>query len=62
MIGRISGVLLYRAADHVMVDVRGIGYLVYVSDRTMAGLPGAGETVALFTDLLVRGGNLHTVC
>ncbi len=59
MIGRISGVLLYRGADHVMVDVRGVGYLVYCSDRTMAGLPGAGETVALFTDLLVREDNLQ---
>lgn len=54
MIGRIAGRLEYRAGDHVLVDVRGVGYLVYVSDRTMAGLPGVGEAVALFTDLLVR--------
>lgn len=54
MIGRIAGRLEYRASDHVLVDVRGVGYLVYVSDRTMAGLPGVGEAVALFTDLLVR--------
>jgi holliday junction DNA helicase RuvA len=54
MIGRIAGRLEYRASDHVLVDVRGVGYLVYVSDRTMAGLPAVGEAVALFTDLLVR--------
>ena len=54
MIGRIAGRLDYRAADHVLIDVRGVGYLVYVSDRTMAGLPGPGEAVALYTDLLVR--------
>jgi holliday junction DNA helicase RuvA len=54
MIGRIAGRLEYRAADHVLIDVRGVGYLVYVSDRTMAGLPGVGEGVALYTDLLVR--------
>jgi Holliday junction DNA helicase RuvA len=54
MIGKISGRLDYRATDHVLIDVRGVGYLVYVSDRTMAALPPVGEAVALYTDLLVR--------
>jgi Holliday junction DNA helicase RuvA len=54
MIGRIAGRLGYRAADHVLIDVRGVGYVVYVSDRVMATLPGNGEAVALYTDLLVR--------
>ncbi|MBO6777105.1 MAG: Holliday junction branch migration protein RuvA [Marinibacterium sp.] len=54
MIGRISGRLDYRADDHVLIDVRGVGYLVYCSDRTLAALPGTGEAVSLFTDLLVR--------
>ncbi|NBR54093.1 MAG: Holliday junction branch migration protein RuvA, partial [Rhodobacteraceae bacterium] len=47
MIGKISGRLDYRATDHVLIDVRGVGYLVYVSDRTMAALPPVGEAVAL---------------
>ncbi|MGK7651755.1 Holliday junction branch migration protein RuvA [Roseovarius sp. B08] len=54
MIGRIAGRIDYRAADHVLIDVKGVGYLVYCSDRTLASLPGAGEHVALYTDLLVR--------
>ncbi|WP_050931162.1 Holliday junction branch migration protein RuvA [Aestuariivita boseongensis] len=54
MIGRLTGRLDYRAEDHVLIDVRGVGYIVYVSDRTMAGLPGAGEPVSLYTDLVVR--------
>ena len=54
MIGRISGRLDWRGADHVLIDVRGVGYVVHVSDRTLAGLPGLGEAVSLFTDLLVR--------
>ncbi len=54
MIGKISGRLEHRATDHVMIDVGGIGYLVYCSDRTMAALPPVGEAVALYTDLLVR--------
>lgn len=54
MIGRIAGRLDYRGPDHVLIDVQGVGYIVYVSDRTLAALPGAGEAVALYTDLLVR--------
>lgn len=59
MIGKISGRIDYRASDHVLIDVRGVGYLVYCSDRTLAGLPGAGEAVALFTEMLVREDNLQ---
>lgn len=54
MIGKISGRIEYRGEDHVLIDVRGVGYLVYCSDRTLAALPGPGEAAALYTDLLVR--------
>ena len=54
MIGKISGRLDWRGADHVLIDVRGVGYIVHVSDRTLAGLPGVGEAVSLYTELLVR--------
>lgn len=54
MIGRLAGRIDYRGADHVLIDVRGVGYIVYVSERTLAALPPVGEAVALYTDLLVR--------
>lgn len=54
MIGKLTGRLEHRAADHVMIEVGGVGYLVYCSDRTLSQLPPAGEIVALYTDLLVR--------
>lgn len=54
MIGRLAGRLDYRGDGQVLIDVRGVGYIVHVSDRTMAGLPGVGEAVALYTDMLVR--------
>ena len=59
MIGKISGRLDWRGTDHVLIDVRGVGYVVYCSDRVLAGLPGVGEAVALYTDLLVREDNLQ---
>jgi Holliday junction DNA helicase RuvA len=54
MIGKLTGRIDYRAEDHVLIDVAGVGYLVYCSDRTLAGLPGPGNVVALYTDLVVR--------
>lgn len=54
MIGRVAGVVLHKAADHVLIDVRGVGYIVHISARTAASLPPAGEAAALYTDLLVR--------
>ena len=54
MIGRIAGIILHRAQDHVLIDVRGVGYIVHVSERTAAHLPPAGQATALYTELLVR--------
>ncbi len=54
MIGKLTGRLDYRALDHILIDVRGVGYIVYCSERTMATLPGTGEAVQLYTDMVVR--------
>jgi Holliday junction DNA helicase RuvA len=59
MIGKVAGRIDYIAEDHVLIDVKGIGYLVYCSERTLRSLPRAGEAVALYTDLLVREDNLQ---
>ncbi|MEL7107234.1 MAG: Holliday junction branch migration protein RuvA [Pseudomonadota bacterium] len=59
MIGRIAGRIDTRGDDHVLIDTGGVGYVVYVSERTLASLPGAGEAAALYTDLLVREDNLQ---
>ncbi|PWK59383.1 Holliday junction branch migration protein RuvA [Roseicyclus mahoneyensis] len=54
MIGKLTGRVDYKAADHVLLDVGGVGYTVHCSDRTLAALPGAGQVAALYTELLVR--------
>jgi Holliday junction DNA helicase RuvA len=54
MIGKVSGRLDYRGADHVLIDTGGVGYIVHCSDRTLAAMPAPGGAVALYTDLLVR--------
>ena len=54
MIGKISGRVDWKGSEQVLIDCRGVGYIVYVNDRTMATLPPVGEFCALYTDLLVR--------
>lgn len=54
MIGRITGRVDYRSADHALIDVHGVGYVVYCSERTLAALPPQGTVVSLYTELVVR--------
>lgn len=54
MIGKLSGRVDFRASDHILIDVRGVGYVVFCSERTLAALPSVGEMTSLYTDLLVR--------
>lgn len=54
MIGRIAGIIDYKTSDHVLIDVRGVGYIIYCSDRTLAALPAAGTAAVLYTDMVVR--------
>lgn len=54
MIGKLNGTVAHKAVDHVLVDVGGIGFTVFCSERTLAALPREGGKVVLFTDLHVR--------
>ncbi len=54
MIGKITGRLDYKAEDHALIDVQGVGYIVYCARPTLAMMGAAGSMVALYTDLVVR--------
>ncbi len=54
MIGRVRGLMASRGLEDVVIDVNGIGYIVTVTPRTLAGLPAVGEEVVLHTHLHVR--------
>ena len=54
MIARITGTLVDRGLDAVVVDVGGVGYEIAVTPRTLSDLPGIGEEVVLHTHLHVR--------
>ena len=54
MIGRLVGEVVHTGDDHVLLDVRGVGYIVHCSTRTLGALAVTSGPVAIYTDLLVR--------
>jgi Holliday junction DNA helicase RuvA len=54
VIALVRGAVAARRPDHVVVDVRGVGYRLAVSAETLRGVPSAGEEVTLHTHLIVR--------
>ncbi|KQX24838.1 MULTISPECIES: Holliday junction branch migration protein RuvA [unclassified Sphingomonas] len=54
MIARLRGVLAETGADHAVLDVGGVGYLVWCSGRTLTAIGEVGGDVLLFTEMQVR--------
>ena len=53
MIAKLRGRLDSFSADHAVIDVNGVGYLVFASSRTLSSLGAIGEEVVLHTEMLV---------
>jgi holliday junction DNA helicase RuvA len=54
VIGWLRGVLLWKSAPHVLMEVRGVGYEVEVTFPTFFKLPAVGQEMTLYTHLIVR--------
>ena len=54
MIARISGILLHKQPDQVVVDVQGVAYEIEVSFNSFCQLPEEGECAVLHTHFVVR--------
>ena len=59
MIAKLTGVLDSIAADSAVVDVGGVGYLVFASGRTLRKLGGAGTRLSLLIETHVREDHIH---
>ncbi len=59
MIARLTGIIDSAAADSAIVDVNGVGYLVFASARTLGQLPRAGEVASLLIETHVREDHIH---
>ena len=63
MIGRIKGQLIEKKIDSVVIDVSGIGYVVYVTEKTSRSLTLDNQLgdISLYTELLVKEDLLQLV-
>jgi Holliday junction DNA helicase RuvA len=59
VIAKLTGTLDSKGADWAVVDVGGVGYLVYCSTRTLDALPAPGGTISLLVDTHVREDHIH---
>ena len=63
MIGRIKGQLIEKKSDNVVIDVHGIGYVVYVTEKTARSLTldNQSEDISLYSELIVKEDLLQLV-
>lgn len=54
MIGKLKGVIDSFGDDWMIVDVGGVGYVVFCSAKTLAALPRVGEPVSVAIETYVR--------
>jgi Holliday junction DNA helicase RuvA len=59
MIAKLTGLVDSQGEDWAVLDVGGVGYLVFCSGRTLGTLPRRGETARLFIDTHVREDHIH---
>jgi Holliday junction DNA helicase RuvA len=58
MIARLKGLVDSVGTDSAVIDVNGVGYLMFGSSRTLGHL-GAGQAVAVFVETHVREDHIH---
>jgi Holliday junction DNA helicase RuvA len=59
MIASVSGEVLVRRADHVVIDAAGVGYRLAVSAETLKSVPARGKRATLHSHLVARDDALN---
>jgi len=59
MIAMLSGKIAYKGISHIVVDVGGVGYRVFIPLTTFYVLPEAGEMVSLHIHTSVKEDAIH---
>jgi Holliday junction DNA helicase RuvA len=54
MIASVSGEVLVRRSDHVVIDAGGVGYRLAVSAETLKSVPARGKRASLHAHLVAR--------
>lgn len=59
MIGKLRGIVESLSEDSVIIDVGGVGYVVFASAKTLAKLPEVGGAASLLIETHVREDHIH---
>ncbi|MCB9965082.1 MAG: Holliday junction branch migration protein RuvA [Rhodospirillales bacterium] len=59
MIGKLSGIIDSFHDGHLLLDVGGVGYLIFASSRTLAQIGQTGDPASLLIDTHVREDHIH---
>lgn len=59
MIAKLKGLLDDFGADWAVIDVGGVGYLVFCSRRTLSALGAQGDAVTVYVETHVREDHIH---
>ena len=61
MIAKLYGRIDETGADHLVIDVSGVGYLVQASARTLAALGKADDFATVFTEMQVSENDMRLI-
>ncbi len=59
MIGKLKGIIDTIDKDSILLDVSGVGYIVFCSAKTLQALPSTGEAASLVIETHVREDHIH---
>src|SRR6478672_3133755 len=59
MIAKLTGLIDSTTGEGAVLDVNGVGYLVFCSPRTLARLPAKGAPASLLIETHVREDHIH---
>lgn len=59
MIAKLRGILDSTADGFLILDVNGVGYRVFCSNKTLAKMPPAGQSATLLIETQVREDHIH---
>lgn len=53
MIAKLTGTIDEIGTDNIVLDVQGVGYLVFASSRTIGAIGGVGDGATIYTEMQV---------
>lgn len=59
MIAKLTGTIDQIGTDHLVMDVGGIGYLVWASSRTLGAIGGKGDGATIHTEMQVSENDIR---